>query len=137
MKEICAGGVIYYKKDKSIYYLLLKSAKTGWWVFPKGHVKNSENLQGTAIREIKEETNLSNLKMVTSYHEIIKFINQAGKEKEVHHFLFSSNTTLVKISQEHMEFKWLEFEKAYALVDHENQKKVLKKAHEVLLYERD
>ena len=133
MKEICSGGIVYIKKEGKINYLMLKSRKTGWWVFPKGHVKKNESLKDTTFREIKEETGLSNLNIHPNYYEIISFLSQSGNEKEVHHWLFEASEEKVKLSDEHTEFKWLEFDEAYNLIDHENQKRILNKANEVLI----
>ena len=57
-KEICAGGVVFTKKEGEPYFLLIKGRTPGWWVFPKGHSEEGETLIETARREIREETGL-------------------------------------------------------------------------------
>ena len=56
-KEKSCGAVIYKYIDNELFILLLKH-NLGHWSFAKGHVEDSETEQETAIREIKEETNL-------------------------------------------------------------------------------
>ncbi len=132
MKKICAGGVVYFNDGKNIFYLLLKSSKTGWWVFPKGNVNFQESLKETALREIKEETGLFNLEINPDYHEVIKVNYESGDEKEIHHWLFRSQKNIINLSKEHEDYKWVCFDEAYSLVDHENQKKILQIAHKIL-----
>ncbi len=134
MKEICSGGIIYFKDNKDIFFLLIKSSKTGWWVFPKGHIMKDEDLISTAIREIYEEVGLSKLQRNENYHEVINFTNSLGSEKEVHHWLFETFSKEINLSSEHIDYKWLKFEEAHNLVDYENQKRLLKKANELLNY---
>ncbi len=132
MKEICSGGVIYYKEKDKKLFLLIKSSKTGWWVFPKGHVEENEDLKSAALREIEEEVGISKLKINDKYHEIIRFVNHKGNEKEVHHWLFEAYENKVRLSKEHMGYKWLDLEEAYNLIDHDNQKRLLKIASELI-----
>ena len=71
------------------------------------------------------------------FHELISFINAKGNQKEVHHYLFESDSANTKISHEHVDFVWLNFKEAYERVDHENQKKILRKAYEKIKNEQD
>lgn len=51
--EVCAGGILV---DKNKVLLLKK--KDGSYCLPKGHVEEGETHEMTAIREVKEETNV-------------------------------------------------------------------------------
>ena len=55
--EKSCGAIIVRKNDDTFETLLIKMVK-GHWSFPKGHVENDETEVETALREIKEETNL-------------------------------------------------------------------------------
>ena len=135
--EICAGAIIYRIVKEKPLFLLIKSSATGWWVFPKGHVKGKETIIETATREVLEETSIENLKHIKDFYETISFINSKGNKKQVHHFLFETINEIVQISDEHIGFKWLEFSQAYELVNHESQKRILKVAQEVIQNARD
>ncbi len=130
--ENCAGAIIYRISNKRPLFLLIKSSATGWWVFPKGHIEEGETLIETARREVFEETGISDLNYLENFFEKISFINHKGNQKNVHHFLFETKSENLKISSEHIEFKWLNFEDAHAQVDHENQKRILKVAMGVI-----
>ena len=55
--EKSCGAVVYCQKDNDIKYLLA-CERSGYWVFPKGHMEDGESEHDTALREVKEETGL-------------------------------------------------------------------------------
>lgn len=66
VREPTAGGVIYRrsKKDNGIEILLIQDAKNRWTI-PKGHIEEGENAKTTAEREIREETGLKQMKVLS------------------------------------------------------------------------
>ena len=54
MKKVKSCGCIIIENNK----VLLVQQKKGNWGFPKGRVENNETECETALREVKEETNL-------------------------------------------------------------------------------
>ena len=133
MQEISAGVIVYFKEDHKVLYLTLHY-ESGHWDFPKGHVEENEKVEETALRETKEETNLDvelnpDFKKSLSY-----FFRRDGLlvSKTVYFFLGKTNNKKVKISSEHIGFKWLTYEDALELLTFDNAKEVLKKAHEFL-----
>ncbi len=56
--EKSCGAIVYTASESCIAYLLVQE-KSGFWVFPKGHMEPGETEQETAMREIKEETGLT------------------------------------------------------------------------------
>ena len=131
--EISAGVVVYFKEDHKVLYLTLHY-QAGHWDFPKGHVEENEKLQQTALRETKEETNLEvdlhpDFKKSLSY-----FYRREGLlvSKTVYFFLGQSQTKKVKLSSEHIGYKWLTYEEALDILTYDNAKEILKKAHEFL-----
>ena len=59
-REICATSVLFYK-DK---ILLLFDQNYKHYVLPQGHTRKNEHPSETAIREAKEETGFTNLKLI-------------------------------------------------------------------------
>ena len=57
--ENASGAVVYRLVNDQPQYLLLKSATSNFWGFPKGHVEGNETDIETAVREIREETSLN------------------------------------------------------------------------------
>jgi len=64
--EATAGGIIWRRNPKSgeIDVLLIKDAKNRWTI-PKGHVEPGEEPKHTAEREIREETGLQQMKVMS------------------------------------------------------------------------
>mgnify|MGYP004419555925 CR=1 FL=1 len=56
--EKSCGAIVYRKFHGNTEILLIRHIKSGYWSFPKGHVEGNETEAETAIREIKEETNI-------------------------------------------------------------------------------
>ncbi len=58
-----AGGIIYRERDGEREFFFIRDPY-GKWTFPKGHQELGETMAETAIREIQEETGLTNLKYI-------------------------------------------------------------------------
>ncbi len=78
----------------------------GKWAFPKGHVRQGERYKDTAIREIKEEMGLDELRHLCRLDTIDiwfrdRFVHK-GKlvHKYIHYFLFEAPLTAVLIRPE-------------------------------------
>ena len=133
INERSCGAVIFIK-EKEIKYLLLHYG-LGHWEFVKGKTENNENDKETVIRETKEEVNIEDLKFIPGFKEKIQFFYKKDKElvkKEVIYYLAETKTKKVKLSFEHINYKWLNYEEALKQLTFKNSKEILKKAHEML-----
>ena len=135
--ERSAGAIVFRREDGKTYYLILHypgfRAKKSHWDFPKGKIEKGEGLTETVKREVEEETGLKDIKLADGFKETIKyFFKWEGKNilKFVTFFLAETKEKQVKISQEHIGFKWLSYKEAKVQLTHENAKKILQKAME-------
>ena len=138
LRDKSCGAVVYKYIGDNIYVLLVKH-NAGHWSFPKGGVNHSEEEVETAIREIKEETNLdvaidSNFRFVNTY----SYKNTLGKDvfKDVIYFVgcpLSDN--LVAQVSELSDVKWYKVDDAYNVITYDSDMEVLRKAIEYITYE--
>lgn len=123
-----------FRQGKKREYLLLHYA-AGHWDSAKGHIEKGETSQQTALRELKEETGISKVKLVPGFKETIsyRYVDKGEKVlKFVVVYLGSTRQKKVKISLEHKGFVWLPHKEAVKKATYKNAKNVLKKAEKWL-----
>jgi 8-oxo-dGTP pyrophosphatase MutT (NUDIX family) len=124
IKEKSCGSIII-NNDK---ILLIKHNK-GHWSFPKGHVEGNETEVETAIREVKEETNLD-IHIYVNIKTIITYSPKEGVMKDVVYFLGASkNNNVVLQESEVCEYKWLSYEDAMEMITYDDDKDALKRIY--------
>jgi len=66
VRETTSGGVVFRRnqKTKGLEILLIQDAKNRWTI-PKGHVEPGEESGATAEREIREETGLQDMEVLS------------------------------------------------------------------------
>jgi len=133
-----SAGVILFRNNLRVEggreFLLLDYGR--YWDYPKGHLEPGEDDQTAALRELKEETGISDAKLLPAFaHEIVYYFRDRSKgliRKEVVFFLASSNSHDVTISHEHVGFAFLPLQEAMARLTYPNAKAVLQAAAEHL-----
>lgn len=137
-KEKSAGAIVFRREGGKIKYLLLHY-ESGHWDFPRGHIERGEKELETAEREIIEETGIKNLNFIPGFRVssdwfFKKKINGGffTVYKTAVLYLAETKTRKVKISREHIGYKWLSFAKAMERVTYDNAKKLLEKAEKFL-----
>ncbi len=134
LREKSCGAVIFTKKDSSTKYLLLNYA-AGHWDFVKGNVEANETEKQTVVRELQEETSITDATFVDAFREAIAyFYRRQGLtvHKEVVFFIMESFTDKVELSFEHVGYTWLNYPHALDKLSFKNSKDVLEKAHAYL-----
>ena len=134
MKEETSAGIILFNENEENKFLLL-NYPSGHWDFVKGKMEKGETTKQTALRETKEETGILDVEFCQGFEEEIEYYFYAeGEEihKKVIFFLGKTETTEVKISDEHNDFIWLNFEDALARTTYVNAKNLLKKSNDFL-----
>ena len=127
-------GAVVFKKNGEVKYLLLHY-EAGHWDYVKGQVEPHESERETVLRELQEETGITEASFIEGFREVISyFYRREGKtvNKEVIFYLIESQESEVRLSYEHIGFEWLNNEKAMARLTFSNAKKVLEKANDFL-----
>lgn len=129
-----SAGAVIFRKNKKIKYLLIQYS-WGHWEFPRGIVEKGETLEDAARREIKEEVGIKDIEFIPGFKEWIKFffkLKERNIMKIATFFLTKAKTKKVKLSFEHKDYAWLDYEEALEQLTFKNSKEVLKKANDFL-----
>jgi len=137
MKTRVIDAYVYRKTTEGIKYLILKRAKTKiyehLWQGVAGKIEKGEEAWEAAIRELKEETKLTPLTMFIADHISIFYEKHGDRINFVPVFGIEVKSDDVLLSNEHCEFKWVEFEKALSHLVWNGQKKGINVINEMII----
>ena len=132
--EKSCGAIVYTIDDKEIKYLLVEEI-SGFHSFPKGHMEGEETEEETALREIKEETNLD-VELIPGFRVSEQFnpAEKPGVTKQVIYFLakYTDEIPCIVRPNEVKALKSLAFEEAFNVIEHDNKKELLKQADDYI-----
>ncbi len=121
--------------DGQPHFLLIRDSYRNWG-FPKGHLEDGERPEDAALREVGEETGLTDLVVRGAIDTIDWFFRFRGQliHKVCHFYLMETSST--STSPQHAEgitaCRWSPFEEAQALISYSNAREVLRRAQEML-----
>ena len=129
-RTIISAGVIIYRMYNGIREYLILQYTAGHWDLPKGKTEKGESLQKTALRELQEETGITNVSLdphfKKSFSYEFKDMHDNPQHKTVFFFLGEvSATERIVLSQEHTHFAWITADKANKLSYYNAQEIVL------------
>ena len=101
-----------------------------FWIFPKGHAEIGEDGQAAALRELAEETGLTDVTLLQGEPMVITYSfthKQVTIDKTVEYWIGKATKKHTHISQpeEIREVKWCSFADAKRLLTHQNSLAVL------------
>ncbi|HJM45324.1 MAG TPA: NUDIX domain-containing protein [Candidatus Poseidoniaceae archaeon] len=125
-------GVILVNFDS----ILILQYPQGHWDLPKGHVESKDDdHKDTALRELKEETGISNISWIDGFLKRTEYsFKNKGIiiQKEVWWFLAKTSEMEVNLSEEHLNYMWLDWDSAINQATHDLTKSVITAAKEFL-----
>jgi len=136
-KEFSVGAIIFRKEKEQVLFLLIYSGRNRKWGFPKGHIELGEGEKDAALREVKEETGIANLRFVGGFREedvyqtVSKRLPYKGSVIEKHSIYFLSETKtkdIVVDTKEITDYKWLGIIDAEKLLVFDSLKRILRKS---------
>ncbi len=129
--EHSAGAIVFRRELGQILYLILHYEE-GHWGYPKGHIEKGETIEETVRREIREETGIADIDIITGFKELTKyfFVFEGRKIfKTVVFLLARTRGKKVELSFEHIGYEWLPYTKALERITFKDEKTLLEKAN--------
>ena len=119
--EKSCGAVIIKEND-----IFLIKQKSGFYGFPKGHMEEFESEKETAIREVKEETNLD-VEIDANKRYTMEYVTDKGTLKQVVLFIAKCTGGEIKAQEcEVNDIKWLDFDEAIETITYDNTRELFK-----------
>lgn len=137
-REERSAGVVLYREDAASpggrVFLLLDYGR--YWDYPKGHVEKGEDDLTAALRELQEETGISDAIVDPDFRNDITYFFRDRKKglirKTVTFFLASTRAERVTLSHEHVGYAFLPFDEALTRLNYPNAKATLQAAQDHL-----
>ena len=130
-----SAGIVLFRNNSGKNEFLLLNYPQGHWDFVKGKIEQNETSHEAAIRETREETGITNIEFIDGFEESVEYDFRFKKEdihKKVIFFLAKTDEKNIKLSHEHNDYVWLEYNDALKKTTFENARNVLIKANEFL-----
>ena len=126
--EHSAGAVLFGYFEYGERKFLLLHHTSGHWDFPKGNVEVGETEVQAVIREIFEETGISDLHFIEGYNQSIYYkYRRDGNlvQKKVSFYLAQTPSRNIKLSNEHQDFLWVDYHSALITLTYRSAQDVL------------
>ena len=134
MRREKSCGVVAYKTVDNVNYYLLIRAFNGDTGFPKGHVEAEESEIQTAIRELKEETNVE-VEIVPGFRREMEYVIPSKKNvsKKVVYFLGKCTMDhIVAQRSEISEAMFVPYDEALKIITFEDSRRILRDAEDMI-----
>jgi 8-oxo-dGTP pyrophosphatase MutT (NUDIX family) len=131
VREFTAGGVVYRHGSAGVEILMIQD-RLGRWTIPKGHVEEGERLEQTALREVEEETGLTEFRLGEKLDKLHFFYRKEGKLifMTTHVYLMEAlgdtDAVVAEDSEGIVDAKWFPAEEALSLIEYRDTERLFR-----------
>jgi len=130
--ETSAGGVVYRRDEDGTLRFLLIRDPYGNWGLPKGHLEEGETPEQAALREVSEESGLTDLRTESELQTIDWYFRNDDQliHKFCHFFLLESRSgeATPQVDEGISACVWLPLAEAVRTITYANAREVLRAA---------
>jgi 8-oxo-dGTP pyrophosphatase MutT (NUDIX family) len=133
VREYTAGGVVYRRADERVEILMIQD-RLGRWTIPKGHVETGESIEQTAVREVAEETGLTEFNLGEKLDKLHFFYRKEGKLIFMTTYVFlmeaigDTDALVPEDSEGIVDAKWFDSEQALRLIEYRDTERLFRLA---------
>jgi 8-oxo-dGTP pyrophosphatase MutT (NUDIX family) len=134
-----AGGVVFVRGGSGEIRILILQHEGGKWMLPKGTIEAGETPEAVALREVREETGLSQVRIVKDLgEERYSFFwrtEDAFYDKTVHYFLLEFLGGEEPVPQREEGFvavEWVTLEDAMTRIKYKETREIVRRARDAL-----
>jgi len=133
VREYTAGGVVFRRNGETVDILMIQDLM-GRWTIPKGHVETGESLEQTAIREVAEETGLTEFVMGEKLDKLHFFYRKEGKLIFMTTYVFlmeavgNTDAVIPEDSEGIVDAKWFGEAEALTLIEYRDTERLFRVA---------
>ena len=131
VREYTAGGVVFRRVEGNVEILMIQDL-LGRWTIPKGHVEEGESLEQTALREVAEETGLTQFRLGEKLDKLHFFYRKEGKLifMTTHVYLMEAvgdtDAVIVEDSEGIVDARWFTSEEALGLIEYRDTERLFR-----------
>ncbi|MBI2200422.1 MAG: NUDIX hydrolase [Armatimonadetes bacterium] len=133
-----AGGVVF-RRDSGAARVLLLRHTSGKWMLPKGTIESGETPEEVALREVREETGLSNVRIVADLGEERYYFfwrsEDSYYDKTVRYFLLEflgGEEPAPQAEEGFVACEWVPPDEAMERIKYKETREVVRRAQEAL-----
>ncbi len=119
-------GIVVLNNENKIFVAKRIDNPKNFWQMPQGGIELNENLKSAALRELKEETNISSVKFIKEIEDTVTYIlpdhligiiwkgKFKGQKQKWFIFKFTGDEAEININTKNPEFldwKWIDLDK--------------------------
>ena len=125
-----------FRRNGETADILMIQDLMGRWTIPKGHVETGESLEQTAIREVAEETGLTEFVMGEKLDKLHFFYRKEGKLIFMTTYVFlmeavgNTDAVIPEDSEGIVDAKWFGEEEALQLIEYRDTERLFRVALE-------
>lgn len=134
--EQCYGVIVVCRGPEDLFLILQHDNEKGSWSFAKGHHEGNETPRQTALRELFEETAITEVELLDTplIHEEYEIYREEEKRMKYNdYFVGSVKDQAITIQESEIHtYRWVTYEQALETLDYQCRKESLRQAKEYL-----
>ena len=132
---------VFHQKDGALRFLLLKRNKDKLyehlWQGVAGKIEGNETASEAAIRELREETGLEPVRIFVADHVSRFYESHQDRINLVPVFGIEVDSVEVKLSEEHVDYKWVDIYEALDTLVWRGQKEGIQTIYDMVMNNDD